>query len=354
MDTTTQAQAANEPTEAAAQAETHPATPQAQRDQLEQLLENPDWQPEAIPAGETAGAETTTDEQRTAGEKSQSETQDGAEPEGEEATGSTDKGGRFRFSDPADRQFAVLRKEGVAPGEAARIAYGIGSPATSIPGLEASAEQADPLKALQDELTTVDKQLKEAGETGAGLLDGDVIALIQKRSDLAADIKAESRLRGRDAAASSQQQVKAAAEVKAAQRTAVGEAAQRFPGIDTDGTAIRVEADRLTALYRGSALMQDPQAPIHIAEQAALNVARASAKANGTTVDVEMAKIDKALWADKGQGKQPVQKKITPASGANGTQRPDKPATEQEKFSGITTLDPREKRAALESLLYGT
>lgn len=361
MDNTTQAQAANEPiTEGTAQADVpSPVTPLAQRDQLEKLLENPDWQPETTSApAEADGAEMAIDEPRAAGEQPPREARnDGAEePEGEEQNGSSQKGGRFRFSDPADRQFAVLRKEGVAPEEAARIAYGIVAAAKGSAGRDDNqAETADPLTALEQELVAVDQQLKAAAEAGSGLIDGDVIALIQKRSDLAADIKAEARLRGRESNFTRQQAEAEAKARQARQGESVQAAAQRFPLLATAGSPLRVEAEKLLAMHRGSPFLEDPDAPIVIAEQAATNVARAHARAHGTSFEEELRKIDSELWADKGQapGKQLVHRKITPASGAHGTQRPDKPATERERFSGITTLDPREKRAALEEMLYG-
>jgi hypothetical protein len=347
--------------------------PQAQHEQLAQLLTNPDWMPE------TSATSTMTDEPPAGAEPRETGAVDRAEdepPEGfdEEAPAdgedhdeteagpeSRDKGKRFRFSDPADRQFAVLRKEGIAPDEAARIAYGIGSTPASAPMAEAAAATptVDPLTAWQQQLREVDARLAAAGGS-EGLISEDIVELFRQRSDLAAEIRSETRYQEREAQARAARAAEAVAQARASQHEALVSVVERVPQVAAPGTALRREADRLLQLYRGSAFLDEPNAPFTLVEMAAANVAKAQSAAQGTSFAVEFGKLDQSIApatppAPAAAVKTVTARKITPASGAQATQRPDKPATEAERYRDAqATLDPRAQHEALNRLLYGS
>jgi len=246
---------------------------------------------------------------------------------------------------------------GDSANEAARIAYGIGKPDSgAIPAADqpTNAEPADSLDAWQQQLRAIDEKLAASG-AGEGLINEDIISLLSKRTDLIAEIKTEQRFQEREAKASAAERENAAAQVNASHREVKAEALKRFPSITIAGSEVQKEADRLTRLYGGSALMSDPTAPMQIAEQAAMAVARAKAAANGTSIAIEFAKLEAQASAAPPAVKTGAAKKIMLASGAQATQRPDQPATEQDKFrEAQATLDPRAQHEALNRLLYGT
>ena len=200
----------------------------------------------------------------------------------------------------------------MAPEEAMRIAYGVGAapaaPTETAPVHETHAEPEDPLLEMQTELAAVDQQLADYTDGGGALVDADVVALIQRRSDLAANIKAESALRGRENAYTQRQAAEAARARSEQQSQNVQAAAERFPLLRTVGSPLRAEADRLLAMHRGSPFLHEVEAPIAIAELAAFNVAKAQAKANKTSIDAELQKLDRSgSGKPSGKGKPSAQ-----------------------------------------------
>lgn len=342
-----------------------PVTAQSTHDQLAAQLSDPNWKPEATtpvepvaPPAETKVVETPPIETPVElATEVTTETppvevppiEDTPEPESVEAS----KGKRFRFQDPADRKFATLRKEGIAPDEAARIAYGIGAQQQEQTPETAAVDQ---LATWQADLAAVEAEL-QAHAAGEPLVSGDFVTLNNKRNDLAAEIKVESRLRERDQQSEAQRQAATEAQARATQQQNVSAAVERFPLIADKSSALRVESDRLMELYSGSAFLDRPDAPVALAEQAAANVARAQSVANGTSFEAEMLKMDTkakpkaaATVTIQPPAKTAPPAKVAVASGSAATRQPDKTPTEQERFGAVAT-DPRSEHARLAELL---
>lgn len=363
-DNDTQAQAGSTSTEAAPVA-AEPQSTFAQHEELDRLLSDSEWTPETPadeakgenPAGEQSQetAQATQEEQPAAPAEETTDEDD----DKDEAGGTPDKAKRFRFSDPKDRQFAALRKEGVPPEEAARIAYGIAKPQSETPAGETrqQSQQPDDLTKWQERLAVIDQSLTDNGAE-EGLMNDEILALMKERSDLVADIKTEQRFRKHE------QQTKlaqAAGQLNAVLRESKAAAEERFPSILDESSEVCREADRLAALYHGTPVMKEASAPMQIAEQAVLNVARAKAKANGTSIAAEFAKLEagkpvqQQQATTQQQAKTVTAKKLTPASGASATRGPDEPANEDQQLQAAqTATDPRKQHEDLERLLYGT
>lgn len=352
----TQAKAATDTT--TAETQSVDLNPQSQHAALQAQLADPNWNP----AGATAAKEPeTVTEEPPAGEQSQETTEETtteAEPvaveeseeEEEQPKKETD---RFRFKDPADRRFAVLRKEGVAPDEAARIAYGIGNKAEADPTPEPEPE--DPLVALRQQLVELDEKLAPFDEE---LPTKESRQLLQQRAELAADIRVETKLREREQQQTARSQHDAAAKAKQSQKEVATKAIERFPGIAEKDSAMRKEVDRLFAEYQGSAFLSKPEAPQLLAEQAAANVARVNSQKNGTNFETELAKLDRTAMnkpapvTTTDPKPKPVAK--APVKGGNtGTSRPDAPATGTDKWKP-ESLDPKKEHEHLSKLIYGT
>ena len=362
-DTTTVAPAETQAAETTPQ-NAAPLTAEAQHDELANLLADPNWKPETkaeateTAAAETVAAETPAGETPPETEQPATETTPAETVTEQEEPEEETKTQRFRFSDPADRKFAVLRKEGVAPEEAARIAYGLGVQQTQ----QTETEAADPLAALQTEMAEVDAKLEAAG-ANEGVIDKDTIALIQKRSDLAADIKTQQAMRQRDQRDAVSREEAQAAQARESQQEVASKATERFPMLADAKSPLRIETDKLIVRLKGSALMSEQDAPVQIAEMAALSVAKANAAANKTSVAVELAKLDKSISAAAAPATtappvvppkpQPPAAKIVARPGAQTTQKPDQPATEVDKFKQVLS-DPRAEHERLNALLYGT
>ena len=370
------------------------SNPQALHDELDRLLTDPSWSPEPAEQESAAsiGGDPVTTTQPIAGDQPRgaqgeegNDGRGGEEHEDEhnqdhednqdrdhegEAPASSDKGKRFRFSDPSDRQFAVLRKEGVPPEEAARIAYGIGrqgqtnhDAAQTQAQAQAQAQRAvDPLAHWQQELAVVEGELARIGKDGGGLLDEQTIALIQKRGDLIADIRAEGRLREREDRARQHQARREAEARSSQQQDNVSAATQRFPLLSNEGSALRAEADKLLRLHQGSPFLDQIEAPMILAEQAAVNLARANARTRGTSFEAEFARLEQASSSAPGSGAggapsakgAGLKSRVSPASGASGTRGPEIARPEGERYREVSSsLDARSQHDELERLLYG-
>lgn len=319
-------------------------TPQDQHEQLASLLSDPAWEPES---GAQAVAAAAPVEGRAPTEDDIIEDQPPApsevQPLEEEPSSSSQ---RFRFQDPADRQFATLRKEGVDPAEAARIAYGIGAAPKASTAETAAAADVDPLTSRQQELAEVDEQLTALGAE-EGVMNSEVVELIRRRTDLATEITFEQRSRHQRAAQAEQARTQA-------QRSIAAKVAERFPDLADKGSQLRVEADRLFQQFQGTPMMAEVDAPIQLAEMAALKTAKANAAANGTHWATELAKLEKGAAAkplQPAKATASLTPKVTPASGAKGTRVADRALTEEEQFHQGKSSDPKEEYHRLARLL---
>lgn len=340
------------------------------RDSLEAQLADPDWSPaDAAPQEPAAPAEPAVAETP-------------AEPEEEAAPAETDKPPaeavvdtdgddlpagihRPRLTDPDDQIIAALYKQAQEKGkpitwaEAERRVKGEPAAAET----PVAAEQTpDGLETMTADLAEVDRQLTEAGAS-EGLMSPEIVALIQRRSDLAAELKTEQKLRERDQKSAQQQSTAAEAQARQKQADAVNVARKEYPGIAASGSPLNAEANRLLAEYAGSAMLARTDGPLRIAEQAAKNVAAANADANGTRFADELAKLKPAAKAAPAApaatptpAAKPAPRKIlTPASGTAATRTPDQPKTDSERFQEVTRFtDPKAQQEELNRLLYGT
>lgn len=342
--------------------ETQQAEPQTAAELHESLaaqLSDPNWTPEkSAPEVKTEepAAEPVVEEPKAEEPEAAATEEPAAEPAkaGDELPAGIE---RPRLSDPNDQVIAALKKAQPSLSWAECEARVMGTQAKAEPVIETPAE-ADPLAAMQTELAEVDVKLKEWGDS-EGLTSPEIVTLIQKRGDLAAEIRSETKFRERDQKDATQQKQTAAEAMNAKQQEQVTAAVQRFPELATEGGEVRAETDRLLSELKGSAFLNKVTAPVELAEIANRNVAQARSLKNGTTYEAELAKLDTAFKPKPTAvaavtpvvtlPAKPAQPKITPAGGNRATQQPDQPATEKDELARINSIsDPREQKEALD------
>lgn len=330
-------------------------TPIEQRDQLEQLLADPEWKPEIkteAPATESEPEPEPVPTGEQPPEPTPVMTPEETLPAGIE---------RPRLQDPQDQVIAALKKSRPELTWAECETRVKGAPAKVEP-IPEPEPQVDPMAALQEEMTGIDAKLKEATEGGA-VMDGEMLTMIQRRQEIATEITTERKLAERDqrskAERDAQRAEQAKYEAKGVQQKAVEAAHIRFPALLDEKSAVRAEAERLLKENAGKQFLHEPDAPMTIAEKAVLNVAKALSAANGTSFAEEYAKLDSSIKhkAEPVRTEAPkpavVQKKVTVAGGAQATRKPDQSISEADQFKDVSN-DPRAEQERLNSLLYGT
>lgn len=354
-------------TETAAPVVTQQAEPQTAaqlHDALEAQLSDPNWQPAKAATTETPATETVAEVKAGETPPETPATEPVVDPP-EVETPPVDplpEGiERPRLSDPNDQVIAALKKAQphLTWAQCEERVMGVTQAKAETPATETAP---DPLIALREEMAAADATLKEWGEN-EGLPNPEIVALIKRRGDLAAEILVETRFRGRDQQTAEERQQAQVAQAREIQQTHVAKATERFPNIGDKATLLGAEAAKLIEEFRGSPFMDRPTAPIELGEIAARNVAQAQSVKNGTSFEAELQKLDTAAKKPATQAAvtttTPVpvtpQPKITPAGGNQNTRQPDKPATDADRYKTASALtDPQAKQAALNDLLYGT